>query len=274
MFGKLEKSDIQQIEAYLENNFDETLYFQKIFEELKQGILQGTFYGYMQQGDLLGLFYFSNKNSLTVHYSDSVVLGNLNLLKAIKHHKPKYIKGEVSVIEGIYRVICRTLDSIHEDDSVLMVYDDNRTIGEVEIPFEWISAASGDVFQELKFFINVENQFGRNVKSINDISKDLREMLKLKKYYLVRSSQGLIGQGLIEEETEKLGIIGGIYVDPSYRKQGIGEAISLKLTRQLLEKDKKPYLFVMSNNKNAIHLYEKIGYKLSTPYRILTVRYQ
>ena len=99
-------------------------------------------------------------------------------------------------------------------------------------------------------------------------------MLKLKKYYLVRSNQGLIGQGLIEEETSELGIIGGIYVDPSYRQRGIGEAISLKLTRQLLEKNKKPYLFVMTNNKNAIHLYEKIGYKISTPYRILTVRYQ
>ncbi|MBF4695673.1 GNAT family N-acetyltransferase [Fusibacter ferrireducens] len=274
MFGKLEKSDIQQIGAYLESNFEETLYFQKVYEELKQDILQGTFYGYIQQGDLVGLFYFSNKNSLTVHYSDSVVLGNLNLLKAIKHHKPKYIKGEVSVIEGIYRVICRTLDSLHEDDSILMRYDSNRKIENVEIPFEWISAASGDVFQELKFFINVETQFGRNVKSINDISKDLREMLKQKKYYLVRSSQGLIGQGLIEEETSTLGIIGGIYVDPLYRQKGIGEAISLKLTRQLLEKEKKPYLFVMTNNKHAIHLYEKIGYKVSTPYRILTVRYQ
>lgn len=274
MFGKLEKTDASQIKTYLNDYFDETIYFQKILEQLESGELLGSFYGYLQNGEILGLFYFSNKNSLIVHYSDSVVLGNLNLLKAIKHHKPKYIKGEATVIEGIYRVICRTLDSIHEDDSVLMSFDLENEVKDVIIPYEWIDAASSDIFHDLKFFINVENQFGRNVKSINDISRELREMLKQQKYYLVRGENGLIGQGLIEEETSQIGIIGGIYVDPKHRRAGIGESISIRLTKQLIERSKKPFLFVMSENEKAIRLYEKIGYKKLISYRIMTVRYQ
>lgn len=274
MFGKLEKSDIELVKAYLNNYYDETIYFRKPMESLDFGENVGNLYGYIQGNELVGVFYFTNKNSLIVHYSDSVVLGNLNLLKAIKHYRPKFIKGERSVIEGIYRVICRTLESVHEDDSLLMKYTGDVPVQKTEIPYEWINAASGDVFQELRFFINVENQFGRNVKSINDISKELREMLKQQKYYLVKSPQGIIAQGLIEEETKEIGIIGGIYVEPAYRKKGIGEAISAKLTNQLFERHKEALLFVMGNNQNAIHLYEKIGYKVCTPYRILTVRYQ
>ncbi len=274
MFGKLEKSDIELIEAYLNSYFEETIYFQKSLEQFRKGNPVTNFYGYLQNGELIGLFQFTNKNSLIVHYSDSVVLGNLNLLKAIKHHRPKYIKGERDVVEGIYRVICRTLESFHEDDSLLMGYADTSMKYQAQIPYAWINAASEDVFQELKFFINVENQFGRNVKSINDISKNLREMLTQQKYYLVKGDSGLIGQGLIEEETEEIGIIGGIYVEPAYRQHGIGAAISIKLTEQLLERGKGAFLFVMTNNSNAISLYEKIGYKILMPYRILTVRYQ
>jgi len=276
LFGKLETSDIPLIKAYMAKHSNEAIYLKYPVEQFEKGQLQGVLYGYMKEQSLIGLFYFSNKRSLILHFSDQQVLGNLNLLKAFKNHSPKYVKGEYKTMQLFYKIICRTVDHVHEDKSLLMTFNGRVEDLNAKTEFPTIvsnAAENGGVIQDLKFFMRVENAFGRNVKSVQDIQKTLDELLEQNQFCLVHNGSNLIAQGIIEEECEDMAIIGGIYVDPQFRNRKLGKFISQSLTKRCLDKGKAVYLFVLSNNRNAIALYENIGFTALKTFSIFTIEY-
>jgi predicted GNAT family acetyltransferase len=273
LFGKLEASDLATIKAYMAAHAKEAIYLEYPVAQFEQGTLQGALYGYISEQSLAGLFYFSNKRSLMLHYSDPIVLGNLNLLKAFKHHAPRYVKGEAEQMKGFYNIICRTVDNVHEAKSLLMVYLGSILEMTAPCPYEVATASTRQMLQDLKFFMRVEQQFGRNVKSVQDIQKSVEAYLADDQYCLVHDGTRLIAQGLIEEETDQMGIIGGIYVEPAFRRQQIGRFISETLTKRLLENGKRPHLFVLEKNASAIALYHQIGYTDVAAFSIFTIDY-
>jgi ribosomal protein S18 acetylase RimI-like enzyme len=282
MFGKLEYSDIDMMREYIETYDEETIYLNKPLEDFSKGLNNGIFYGYMEQKALKGMFYFSKKSALALHFSDDKVLGNLNVLKSIKLHKPKFVKGPKVQVEAIYKMLCRSVSEIKETNSILMGFE-----GRVEacLPDSAYTVVDGEaltienskfmenLFKDIKFFIEVEQHFGRHIKAINDILKELRAMMKEGNYVLFLHETQIVAQGLIEDETDEIGIIGGIYVSETYRRKGLGYVISCLLTKKILERQKKAYLFVVSNNIDAIRLYEKIGYTVKTQYTVLSITY-
>jgi predicted GNAT family acetyltransferase len=276
LFGKLEASDLAKIKAYMAENEDEAIYLAYPVAQFEQGKLQGVLYGYISEQSLVGLFYFSNKRSLIMHYSDPVVLGNLNLLKAFKHHAPKYVKGEAKQMKGFYNIICRTVENVQESKSLLMIYRQQAMQTTATCAYAVATANTAEtqqLIQDLKFFLRVEQYFGRNVKSIQDIQKSVENYLAENQFCLIHDGEKLIAQGLIEEETEQLGIIGGIYVEPAYRRRQIGRFISETLTKRLLDNGKRPHLFVLEKNAPAIALYHLIGYEDATAFSIFTIDY-
>lgn len=273
MFGKLEATDIELIEAYMAKYLQEAIYLAQPVALFKAGVLQGALYGYIDEQSLVGLFYFSNKRSLMLHYADEIVLKNLSLLKAFNHYKPKYIKGLKRNMDGFYQVICRTVKGLKEDESFLMAY---TGVGPEErlVPYKMLETYSHEtkhLFSDMTFFMRVEQHFGKNATTVHDIQKQLLERLKQQQYCLLYDEDMFVAQGFIEEETDHLGIIGGIYVLKTYRRKGLGEAISSKLTHTLRSRDKKAFLFVLRKNTEAIELYEKIGYKAVETYSIFTI---
>ena len=273
MFGKLEATDIELIEAYMAKYLQEAIYLAQPVASFKAGVLQGALYGYIYEQSLVGLFYFSNKRSLMLHYADDIVLKNLSLLKAFNHYKPKYIKGLKKNMDGFYQVICRTVGGLKEDESFLMHYTANET-PKITVPFRMLEAYTDDtkhLFNDMTFFMRVEQHFGKNATTVHDIQKQLLERLKQQQYCLLYDKNIFIAQGFIEEETDDLGIIGGIYVSNTFRRKGLGGVISKKLTQTLRVKDKQAFLFVLKKNTEAIELYEKIGYKAVETYSIFTI---
>lgn len=282
MFGKLEFSDIEMMKEYVETYNEETIYLKKPLEDFSKGLKTGIFYGYMEQKALMGIFYFSKKSALAFHFSDAKVLGNLNVLKSIKLHKPKFIKGPKNQVEAIYKMLCRSVSEIKESNSILMGFegsikeclpDSAYTVVDGEALTVENSKFMENLFKDIKFFIEVEQHFGRHIKAINDILKELRAMMKDGNYVLFLHGNQIVAQGLIEDETDEIGIIGGIYVSETYRRKGLGYVISCLLTKKILERHKKAYLFVMGNNLDAIRLYEKIGYTVKTQYTVLSIAY-
>ena len=58
-----------------------------------------------------------------------------------------------------------------------------------------------------------------------------------------------------------VGFITGIYVNPQYRKQGIGEGLMKKSHDRFLERDcHKARLEVFADNKGAISFYSRVGF--------------
>lgn len=273
MFLKLEMNHLEAMTGYFSNYEDELAYLLHPFLKFKSGTPEGVFYGFMKQEQLQGVFYFSNKSVMSLHCMDLKILGNLTLLKAIKHHKPRFIKGTEEMVDGIYRLVCRTVKSTKESKSLWMAYDAHDITIRAFSPYCSETKINEAYFNDMRFFIEVQTHFGAQVQAINDMVKSLKQRMMEEDYLLVLKEQEIIAQGFIEDETETLGFLSGIYVTPKFRGQGIGENVSLALTHKLLERNKRPTLFVIKENQSARRLYEKIGYKVIKPYAVLTIVY-
>lgn len=276
MFEKLERKHQSLLESYLKENNDDSIYLMKPVEQLGEDEVQGVFYGYMENAQLKGIFYFSNKSVMLLHCLDDKILRSLQLLKAIKYHKPKFIKGNLQMTNGIYKLLCRAVNEISESRSILMVHDENLTsVPEIEgyTVVRGDNRIVDDLLCDLRFFIDVENHFGRPVKAINDMVKGFRHLIAQDNYMLVVKGHEIVAQGIIEDETTLTGILSGIYVAPKHRNMGIGQLLSTKLTNALIERNKTPYLFVKMGNEDAKRLYEKIGYESIKQYAVLTITY-
>lgn len=276
MLIKLTHEHLPKISDYIEQYNDDVIYLMKPVELFAAGDAKGIFYGAIENDQLLGLFYFSNKSVLAFHTLSPKVLGSLDFLKSIKAHKPKFIKANQAMIDGAYKLICRAVSEINESKSTLMVYEGQP---EPDAPLDGFALISGkhvlvdELLGDLKFFIDVESHFGRQSKAINDIVKEFKAMIEEENYLLVVKEREMVAQGLIEDETEKMGILSGIYVSPKYRKLGLGERVSRELTYRLVNREKQAILFVKNNNATARRLYEKIGYKSIKQYAVLTITY-
>lgn len=276
MLIKLNHKHLPIISDYIEQFHDDVIYLMKPVELFASGDAKGIFYGAVENDQLLGLFYFSNKSVLAFHTVSAKVLGSLDFLKSIKAHKPRFVKGNQAMIDGVYKLICRTVSEISESKSTLMMYDGQASNFMANDGFELISGKHvmvDTLLGDLKFFIDVESHFGRQSKAINDIVKEFKAMIEEENYLLVVKEREMVAQGLIEDETERMGILSGIYVSPKYRKLGLGECVSRELTNRLVTRNKQAVLFVKNNNPNARRLYEKIGYKSIKDYAVLTINY-
>lgn len=56
-------------------------------------------------------------------------------------------------------------------------------------------------------------------------------------------------------------LIGNVYTRPSYRGRGLAKAVTSTVTARALVCSTKPFLHVEKNNRPAIRLYARLGYK-------------
>ncbi len=89
-----------------------------------------------------------------------------------------------------------------------------------------------------------------------------RRVKGLKKTYGVVVNNRIVGVGGYYVVEPEVYLIGGIYVEPEYRGRGIGKYISCFLTRKALEDTDRVVLWVNTENKPAIRIYDSIGYRV------------
>lgn len=78
-------------------------------------------------------------------------------------------------------------------------------------------------------------------------------------WYGVRDGDRLVACAA-DESRAGVGFLGGIAVDPAYRRQGLGAALTVTLTRRLAAELGPVALGVMSDNSGAIALYRRLGF--------------
>ena len=112
------------------------------------------------------------------------------------------------------------------------------------------------------------SEYARNPKTleqglIHDISQSIHfrpRSTKLVAYH--NEEKTAIGFLELKENTEKLYLIEGVFVDPNYRKMGVANKLLNYATALAKENGaKKIHLNVYTTNNNAINLYKKIGFK-------------
>lgn len=275
MFRELDRKDAVTVMNYIEQHSRETMYFWKHVGTFAEGNCKGTFYGFFEEGLLTSLFYFSVKNAMSVHLATEKSVGNLAVLKAIKHHKPMFIKGNQASVKLIYKILQRTIRHYEDTHVWLMKYEgenppEKKSLGAVTAlsNFDEISED-----QYLKFFIEVESHFDRKIRSVNDLAKAAKAIFENKNAIYLVEEGALVAQGLIEEEGKTFGILGGIYVKKDHRNRGYGTYLTDKLTQILIKREKTPFLFVKMDNEIACDIYKALGYKMIDVYTILSIAY-
>lgn len=61
-------------------------------------------------------------------------------------------------------------------------------------------------------------------------------------------------------ETSDAAMIGGVWTAPDVRGRGLSSAIMAALTRELIEEGRRPFLFYLTDNVVAAHVYSRVGY--------------
>lgn len=77
-----------------------------------------------------------------------------------------------------------------------------------------------------------------------------------------RAEGKLIGWDATHFETDKVIMLGFLFVMEGYRKQGIAISLCVSLTRRILEKGKIPIFYVMKDNEPSIKFSLKLGFEI------------
>lgn len=265
MFKELSLYDFKQLIEYVNANYWPCIHFVDPIENaMKLKRFEGRFYGYYVDERLSGIFYFSEKKFMCMHYTDESCLQKFDLLKAIRYHRPAFVKGLESQANALMKVIIRNLEDYSLAPCFIMKKEAGVLSYEGHVQNEWTEACD----ESLNFFIRVEAEFGRNPKSINTFRDLYKDKMDEGHYVYIESEGKVVAQGMIEYETSKFGMISGIYVDPRYRGKGYGKAITIALTNKLIEKGKIAALLVFKDNDGAINLYRSLGYEDTCDYAI------
>lgn len=270
MIKKIEAMNKDSVIDYVQRFSKETFYFKKALENIE---VWGTYYGFYDDNLMVGLVYFSQTNAMIVHFENAKISSPVSLLKIISEHEPQFIKGHTSSVAAIYKIIYRTLKKEKITSTYLMAFEQEIFSHlPTEKPFGNHDQIVSALQLDQEFVIKVEGYFERKIRPINDLLKEWIENSKKGNsvFYIVNNRP--IAHGIIEEEGEHYGVIGGIYVVETYRKNGFGKSLSIQLTERLIRRGKKPFLFVKQNNETARQLYEKIGYKCIDSYSVLEIQ--
>jgi hypothetical protein len=97
-------------------------------------------------------------------------------------------------------------------------------------------------------------------------------MFQLGKYIGVKEDGKLVAMAGERVKLDGYTEIALVCTHPDFRRKGYAVALSGVLMKEIIEREEKPFLHVMTHNAPAIKLYEKLGFKIRTQYHISAYR--
>ncbi|WP_432401780.1 GNAT family N-acetyltransferase [Wukongibacter sp. M2B1] len=275
-FKLLKNQDKHVVMDYLEKNHIESTFIIGNIEKygLKNNKLKknnGDYYGYFNDGDLKGIFSFTNMGSFICHYEDDRILNKIVLLKAVKKYKPKYIFGMKKMIEPLWKKLERTFEWYSYDDCNYMILN-SKEFEYFTSDMKIVKAKDFDFFKAVDFLIEVEKAFNRKPKTVNELKNSVYERIGEEEYLYLLNEDKVVAQGVIKTTTSKINQIEGVYTLPEYRGNGYAKAIVSKLCKNIIDKGKLPALIVSKTNESAKNAYERIGFKYYDDYIMAEIK--
>ncbi|HEX8845521.1 MAG TPA: GNAT family N-acetyltransferase [Pyrinomonadaceae bacterium] len=227
---------------------------------------RGSFYGYRNaEGRLEGVALIGHATLFEAR-SDEALAEFASI--AQKSSRTHMLLGEMERVELFWdcyaeggqspRLICREL-----------LFDLRFPI-EVKAPIRDLRKATLD---DLELVMPAQAEMAFAESGVNPMEKDLngfrlrcaRRIEQGRVWVLVRDGR-LIFKADVIAETSEVAYLEGIYVAPNERGQGIGLCCLSQLSRNLLARAKAVSLLVNEQNREAIGLYLKAGFKLRAHY--------
>lgn len=269
-FKLLKNENIDVVMDYLgRNHLDNTFIIGNIEKNgLENNMLlkrSGDYYGYFGEGQLRGIFTFTNMGSFVCHYEDNKVLNKIVLLKAIKQYKPKYIFGMKKIIEPLWKKLDKIFKWYDYDECYYMILKREKFF-DFTLDKEIISAKNYDFSKSIDFLIEVEKAFNRKPKTVNELKNSIYERMGEEEYLYLLDKDRIVSQGVIKTTTTKVNQIEGVYTLPKFRGNGYAKAVVSQLCKNIISRGKTPSLIVSKSNHSAQRMYKNIGFEYYDDY--------
>lgn len=273
---QLRRESLKQLEKMIRANMTKTLLLsQGIYKE--QGIWNFRegyhYYAYLiDQVKVGGLMAFSPNRRLYMSVEETQLFKKVDFLKLINRYDPLSIKAD----EHTAMMMCQWLEQIkryHRIEKLKLMR--RRFTSEIveehvykglQEGMEWLSYNQVGP-NVLSFVRETEQHFNKEMSMQLDFSSSLSRRIDQGDYMILTIEGQPVAQGAIEFESDDFLVLGNIYVKPLYRGKGYGEIVVRALLEVAQYKHKIPYLFVSSDNANAISLYEKLGFDTLRAYQ-------
>lgn len=274
---QLKTRDHDQVKSYLYKHFWSCIEIIKAFEKcgIKQDFVNkdaGIYYGYFYEDALEGLLVFTNNKKVLFHYSHEDFLKKVDVLKAIRHHRPEYLTGVTAQVKSIWKMFERTVKRYNYKESSYMIFEASVEATKPAL-HEIRPAVLRDANYHMPFFLNVEKHFGRKHMTTNQLKDRIQKRLNTQEYLVAETEGHLIGQGFVEEKIHAFWQIGGVYTSPAYRGQGLGRSMMSALITTIKDQGCVPILAVLKDNSPAINLYKIMGFNTVIDYSILELEF-
>lgn len=86
--------------------------------------------------------------------------------------------------------------------------------------------------------------------------------------YVAEVGGRIVAGASTSAETPAAAMIGGVWTAPDARNRGYSTAVVAALARELLEEQRRPYLFYLVDNVPAARVYHRVGFHIAGPWSI------
>ncbi|MGM0606911.1 MAG: GNAT family N-acetyltransferase [Candidatus Muiribacteriota bacterium] len=248
----LSKKNKKNIYRFLNNFPVSSLYIYKnlIKNEIKnQGNPEDAdYYGYFEKNQLKAIAAFFNAGICLI---SSKVKRNSLFQNIIFQKKPLFILSfKNSLPDDMKKNIIK--------NEVFMIRRTNKQT-HISKPYTSIATMKHlDCLIELKkkFEIDYWNYIPTQTH-LEEYRKNLKEKISKNHVIISKKFNIINGFGVIETDSPKINLLGSIFVDKKYRKNGIGKEITRHLINLTVKENKICALSVISENKTALKIYKK-----------------
>lgn len=221
---------------------------------------EGDWFGAFSDGQLTGLFTFSNHRSFLCHYTDSEILKKVVLLKSLRQYAPKNLSGTERCMAPIYDLISKTLRDVRYAECWQMFAAPAPAVEPPVGVYAFTDARQCDLNRAMEFLIEAEKAFGRKPRMNSDLKTRIMAREEQEVYLFLMNGGMPVAQGMIEYQTGRYGQISAVYTAKAQRNKGFGTGIMLELMGRIRGSGRQPALIVEKRNSGALKLYEDLGF--------------
>ncbi len=215
-------------------------------------------YLYFEEDEIKALIFFSEKGVMHISNHSENLYAKVDFLKTIHKEKPKLVKGMNAEVDRLFYFLQRALKSFEFYPSYLMQYkgqkqgrkSDNIKLSQI---VDWQKNSS--------FLLAVENFFRADALSINYLKQKTQKAKDIDFYYVYASEDRVLGQIIGEMSSFCYGILAALFVASSERRKGVAKELLLAGIEHYLAMNITPLLYVARDNKEALALYQKLGFE-------------
>ena len=94
----------------------------------------------------------------------------------------------------------------------------------------------------------------------DQLRRTLYSRIRTGRTWIAEAEECVVSAASTSAETDTAAMIGGVWTESRMRRRGFSTAVVSAVTRELIEEGRRPFLFYLTENVTAAHVYARVGY--------------